>query len=209
MDSLETLERVAERVAPGRRPSFNMTHVFRALEIISSEEMVGRGRLSKLLNLGEGVTRTLVRHFDKEGMVKVSRSGIALSDFGRRVYSDLKSKIVGEVEVPSNPLTVGSFNLAVLVRDAGHLVKSGLEQRDAAIKVGALGATTLVFKGNRLTMPGVTEEVFRNATPIRGLIMAQLKPTENAAIIIGSAEDRRTAELGAKTAALELLKSKG
>jgi len=208
VNSLETLERVAGRVAPGRRPSFNVTHVFRALEIIGSEEAVGRGKLSRLLNLGEGVTRTLVRHLGKAGIVKVSRSGIALSDFGRKVYSDLRSKIVGELEVPSSPLTVGSFNVAVLVRDVGHLVKSGLEQRDAAIKVGALGATTLVFKGNRLTMPGVSEEVFRNARHIRDLIMAELRPKENDAIIIGTAEDRRTAELGAKTAALELLKSK-
>jgi hypothetical protein len=39
------------------------------------------------------------------------------------------------------------------------------------------------------------------------MLISALKPSENDVIIIGSANEKRAAELGAKTAALELLKS--
>lgn len=207
MGLIQTIERITGKMAPGRAPSFTEAHVVKALETIGAGKGVGRIKLSKILGLGEGETRTLVKHLKNEGLVEVSRSGIALSKFGEENFLDLRSKIPGATEVPGSPLTVGPFNLAVLVRDIGHRVKYGVEQRDAAIKVGALGATTLVFSGDRLTVPGMGEDVFRGAKQIRDALVSELKPKENDVIIIGSANNKLKAELGAKTAAFELLKS--
>ena len=204
---IRTIERITGKMAPGRAPSFTEAHAIKALETIGAEKGVGRIKLSKILGLGEGETRTLVKHLKKERLVEVSRSGITLSKFGAEIFLDLKSKIPGSMEIPGSPLTVGPFNLAVLVRSSGHRVKYGVEQRDAAIKVGALGATTLVFSGNRLTVPGVGEAVFRGVRQIQDMLVSELKPKENDAIIIGSANNKLKAELGARTAAFELLKS--
>lgn len=204
---IRTIERITGKMAPGRAPSFTEAHAIKALETIGAGKGVGRIKLSKILGLGEGETRTLVKHLKNGGLVKVSRSGIALSKFGEEMFLNLKSKIPEATEIPGSPLTVGPFNLAVLVRGVGHRVKYGVEQRDAAIKVGALGATTLVFSGNRLTVPGVSEDVFRGVRQIRDMLVSELKPKENDVIIIGSADNKLKAELGAKTAAFELLKS--
>jgi len=204
---IQTIERIMGKMAPGRAPSFTEAHVIKALETIGTEKGVGRIKLSKMLGLGEGETRTLVKHLDKERLVEVSKSGIALSEFGEEMFSDLRSKISEVTEIPGSPLTVGPFNLAVLVRDVGHRVRYGVEQRDAAIKVGALGATTLVFSGDRLTVPGMGEDVFRGVGQIWDMLVSELKPKENDVIIIGSADNKLKAELGAKTAAFELLKS--
>lgn len=201
------MEKVASKIAPGRAPSFIEAHVIKALETISAGEGVGRIKLSGILGLGGGATRTLVRHLRNEGMIKVSKSGIVLSKFGEEVFSDLRSRISEETEIPKSPLTVGSFNVAVLIRNAAGSVKYCVEQRDAAIKVGALGATTLVFNRNKLTMPGVSEDIFQKIQPLHDALISKLKPRENDVIIIGSADEKRTAEFGAKTAALELLKS--
>ena len=207
MGLIQTIEKVIGKMAPGRVPSFREAHVIKALETIGAGKGVGRIKLSKILGLGEGETRTLVKHLKNGRLVEVSRSGIVLSKFGEEIFSDLRSKISGSTEVPGSPLTVGPFNLAVLVRDVGHRVKYGVEQRDAAIKVGALGATTLVFSGDRLIVPGVGEDVFREVKQIRATLVSELKPKENDVIIIGSAKNKLKAELGAKTAAFELLKS--
>jgi len=205
---LSIIERVASKIAPGRTPTFNEAHVIKAIEIISAYEAVGRIRLSKELQLGEGVTRTLVKHLKNEGVIEVSRNGIILLEYGEKLFSDLRSRISEEVEVPPSPLTVGPFNVAVLVRDAANVVKTGLEQRDTAIKAGALGATTLIFSRNRLTMPSVKgEDIFKGISSIHEMLMSKLDPKENDAIIIGSGENKRLAELGAKMAAFELLKS--
>ncbi|KPV63450.1 MAG: hypothetical protein AOA66_0926 [Candidatus Bathyarchaeota archaeon BA2] len=203
---LSTIERVTRKIAPGRAPSFTEAHVIKALKIIGGREAVGRIRLSKELELGEGVTRTLVKHLKNEGIIEVSRSGIVLSEYGEKLFSDLGSRISEGVEVPPSPLTVGPFNIAVLVRDAAGVVKMGLEQRDTAIKAGALGATTLIFSRNRLTMPSMEKiDVFKGISSIHEMLISKLNPKENDVIVIGSGENKRLAELGAKMAAFELL----
>ena len=207
MEALRVIKKVASKIAPGRTPSFIEAHVIKALKAISTGKGVGRTKLSEILGLSEGATRTLVSHLRNEGLIEVSKSGIVLSKFGEKVFSDLRSRMSEEIEIPRSPLTVGSFNVAVLIRNAAGSVKYGVEQRDAAIKVGALGATILVFSHNKLTMPGVSEDIFQKSQSIHDALIAKLKPTENDVIIIGSANEKRTAELGAKTAAFELLKS--
>ncbi|TET63269.1 hypothetical protein E3J49_06925, partial [Candidatus Bathyarchaeota archaeon] len=204
MDLLNLMEKIARKLAPGRSPTFTEVHIIKALETISAEGAVGRIKLSKTLGLGEGATRTLVKHLRNEGIIEISRSGIILSESGRKLLSVLKSKIGGETDVPKSSLTVGSFNVAVLIRDEADVVTHGLEQRDAAIKAGASGATTLVFSHNKLAMPGISEDVSQNIKSIYDMLISKLKPKENDVIIIGSAEDRFTAEFGAKAAVLEL-----
>ncbi len=207
MELLSTIERVTRKIAPGRAPSFTAAHIIKALELICGGDPVGRIRLSKELELGEGVTRTLVKHLKNEKIIKVTKSGIMFSQDGEGLFSDLKSKISERVEVPPNPLTVGPSNVAVLVRDVAHEVKRGLEQRDAAIKAGAFGATTLNFFQKRLRLPSMGEEVFKSIPHIHDLLVSKLNPKENDVIIIGSGEDKTSAEIGALMAAFELLKS--
>lgn len=204
---LSIIERATRKIAPGQAPSFIEAHVIKALETISTGKGVGRIKLSEILGFGAGATRTLVRHLRNEGLIEVSRSGIVLSKFGERVYSDLRSRISDGIEIPKSSLTVGLFNVAILVRNASGLVKYGVEQRDAAIKMGALGATTLIFSRNKLTMPGVSVDIFQKVRPIHDTLISKLKPRENDVVIIGSADEKRAAEFGAKTAAIELLKS--
>jgi len=207
VESLRVIERVANKIAPGRVPSFLKAHVIKVIETIGAGEAIGRVRLSKILSLSEGATRTLVRHLVREGMIEVSRSGMVLSKFGEKVFLDLRSRISEEIEIPKSPMTVARFNVAILIRNAASLVKYGVEQRDAAIKVGASGATTLIFKNDKLTIRGMSEDVFKDIQPIRDTLISELKPKENDVVIIGSAEDKRSAEFGAKTAVFELLKS--
>jgi len=203
---LEAIERVTRQTAPGPAPSFNEAHVVKALEIIGKCGAVGRIRLSKELGLGEGATRTLLKHLKSEGMTRSSRSGISFSEEGKKVFSDLRSKLSEEVEVPSSPLTVGTVNIAILVRDSAQSVGSGMEQRDIAIKSGASGATTLVFSGNKLSMPKCVEDVSESTPMLHDELVTKLNPDQNDVIIVGSGETREQAEMGAKMAAIKLLK---
>jgi len=204
---LEVIERVTRKIAPGPAPSFNEAHVVKALEIIGKCGIVGRIRLSKEVGLGEGTTRTLLKHLKNEGITQSSRSGIFFSETGKKLFSDLRSKVSEGVDVASSPLTVGSFNIAVLVRDSAQAVGSGMEQRDTAIKSGASGATTLVFSGNKLSMPACVNDISESTSSLHDEIVTKLNPNENDVIIVGSGENRETAEIGAKMAAIKLLKN--
>ena len=196
----------ASKIAPGRAPYFMEAHVVKALSIIDNQGPVGRSKLAKALGLGEGSMRTLIRHLDKEGVIEVSREGIVLTSSGASLVSNVESGLSQPIEIPKGSLTVGKFNMAILVRGAADAVRTGLEQRDAAMMVGALGATTLVFSGGRMTMPYVDEDVFRDAPRVRETLISQLKPQESDVIVIGSAPNRLEAEFGAIAAALETLK---
>jgi len=204
---LEVIERVTRKIAPGPAPSFNEAHVVKALEIIGECGSVGRIKLSKELVLGEGATRTLLKHLKSEGMTRSSRSGISFSEQGKMLFSVLQSRLSEGVEVPSSTITIGAFNIAVLVRDSAKAVGSGMEQRDVAIKSGASGATTLVFSGNKLSMPKCVDDVSEDAPVLHDELVTKLKPNQNDVIIVGSGETRQQAEMGAKMAALKLLKN--
>ena len=205
MASLDMIKRVTKKIAPGRIPSFNEVHVIKALETIGTQDGVGRKKLSTELELGEGATRTLIKHLKTEQLVVVSRLGITLTESGEALFSALRSHLSEGVEIPRSPLTMGPHNIAVLVKNVGQAVKYGLEQRDAAIRVGASGATTLIFHQDRMSMPGVAGDIFKDASAVRRILLTRLHPQENDVIIIGSAQTKREAEFGAKMSAFELL----
>jgi predicted transcriptional regulator len=202
----EQIERVTRKIAPGPAPSFNEAHVVTALEIIDTNGSVGRIRLSKELGLGEGTTRTLLKHLKNEGVIQASRRGISLSEKGKQLFSDLRAKLSESMEVPRSRLTVGPCNIAILVRGLAQAVKSGMEQRDVAIKSGASGATTLIFSNNKLSMPAREDDISVSMPSLYKKLVNKFKPEENDVIIVGSGENRELAEMGAKMAALKLLR---
>ena len=203
----DIIERVTRKIAPGPAPAFNEAHVVKALEMIDKYQTVGRIKLSKEMGLGEGTTRTLLKHLKNEGVTQSSRSGISFSEEGKKLFSDLRSQLREGIDVPSSPLTVGAFNIAVLVRNAAQAIGSGMEQRDAAIKSGALGATTLIFSKNKLELPQEEENLCESLPELHNKLVTQLNPKENDVIIVGSGDNRDSAEIGAKMAAIKLLKS--
>jgi len=207
MKALGILERAARKIAPGRAPHFIEPHLVKALKSIDAEGPVGRAKLSRTLGLGEGTIRTLIKHLENERLIETSRPGITLTKQGKKLASNLQLRISEAADFPKSSLTVGSFNMVILVKNAADAIKGGLEQRDAAIKVGAQGATTLIFKRGKLSMPLVREDVFTEAPAVREALISKFKPEENDVVIIGSANDKLTAEFGAIAAALETLKA--
>jgi len=177
----------------------------KAIEVIGDEGPVGRIRLSEVLRLGEGATRTLIKRLKGVGLIKISKLGIELSPSGRKLLDELRSKIVQSATVSKNPLTVGTYNVGILIRDSAHKVRYGVEQRDAAIKIGAKGATVLIFKDGRLSAPALSNNVARDWPKVAKQILEVFHPKENDVIVIGGAETKGEAEDGARAAALILL----
>jgi len=201
----EVLEKLSGGRAPGPLPTFNVLHAVKTLEILAREGIVGRFKLSQELDIGEGSVRTLLKRMKEAGLVQFSRSGCALTSKGRDLWNEINSKIATKAEINKTEVTVGSHNVAILVRGAGNRVTSGIEQRDAAIKAGALGATTLVVRGGRLVIPMISEDVSKDFPEAYRQVMETLRPQEGDAIVIGSADEPRKAEYGALAAAWTLL----
>jgi len=202
---IHLLEKVTERYAPSRLLSFDLSHVFKTMQLLEDKKRISRSLLMRELGLGEGSVKTLVKHMKMSRLIENSNAGMWFTDKGKTVYSKLRSAIPREMDISKCSIALGKFNHAVLVKDLAHSIKSGIEQRDAAIKSGAVGATTVIFKNERLLMPNTREDVLRSEPKIHSLIMRQFEPEENDVIIIGSSEDKKTAEMAAKSAALHTI----
>jgi hypothetical protein len=200
---IRALGRIASRYAPSRVLSFDAVHAFKALQLMENKGHVSRALLCKELSLGEGVIKTLVKHLRMQGLIESTKSGTRMTQKGKAISLQLFSSIPVETSIPKCPVALGEFNYVVLLKQFGFAIKSGIEQRDAAIKMGALGATTLLFKDDKFVIPGTNYDSLRKESHIAGLLTEKLNPESGDVIIIGSAiEDERTAELAAKNAAL-------
>jgi hypothetical protein len=200
---IKALEKVASRYAPSRTLSFNVVHVFTALQMIKNGGRTSRNALCSGLVLGEGTVKTLVKHMKMHGLVQTSNGGTKMTSKGEGICGGLMSAMPSEMSLPRCSVALGRFNYAVLVREFGFAVRSGIEQRDAAIKMGATGATTLLFRDGKLVMPASSQDSLKKEPKVRRMIIEKLRPEEGDVVIIGSADsNEKTAELAAKNAAL-------
>jgi hypothetical protein len=201
---IRSLQKICNNYAPSRVISFNMVHVFKALQLVKSRGHISRDLLSKELGLGEGSIRTLMRHLQMNNMIKATNAGTTMTQKGEALLLELLSSIPTEINLPKCSIALGKFNYVVLLKQHSHTIKSGVEQRDAAIKIGAKGATTLLFKQNKFVMPSNTNyDSLQKEPKISELLIRTLNPEEGDAIIIGSDDmHEKRSEFAAKSAAL-------
>ena len=183
--------------------SFDMVHVFKTLQLIEMYGHVSREMLCDELELGEGATRTLMKHLKMQNLIESTNAGTKMSKKGNALFSEFLSSIPYELSLSKCSITLGKHNYAVLVKQMGSTVKSGIEQRDAAIKMGASGATTLLFKDNRFLIPQTSYDALQNEFQLSKQLIEILHPEDGDVIIIGTDDhSEKNAELAAKGAAL-------
>jgi predicted transcriptional regulator len=200
---MRTLQTISSRYAPSRILSFDMAHIFKALQIIEERGHASRTLLCQELNLGEGAVRTLIKHLKMKELIETSNAGTKMSEEGKRFFAEILSCLPKGCSLPKCSIALGKYNYVVLLKQLSFAIKSGIEQRDSAIKMGALGATTMLFKEGKFVMPDSNYESVKKEPAIHELLMKKLEPIEGDVIIIGSDDiNRQTAELAAKNAAL-------
>jgi predicted transcriptional regulator len=200
-DALNTL---AERV-PGPSPSFNVLDLIRTLRLLDGCESIGRGKISGTLNLGEGTTRTILKRLTKAGLITTSKRGCSLTQKGKKFWSSIERIMPKIVEIGNNELTLAPKSVAILVKGCADKVKSGIEQRDAAVSFGAKGAVTLICRNNKLIIPGVSVDLEKDYPIAFRDIMHLINPEDGDVIIVSSADSLKEAEYGALAAAWSII----
>jgi predicted transcriptional regulator len=175
-----------------------MYHIWKAYQVIDAQGPVGRKALADILQIGEGSTRTILDKMIREGSVENTRRGAMLTDRGRKRL-ETSGIVTDTIELEG--ITLGKYNCAVMVRGIADRIKLGCEQRDEAVRAGAIGATTLVVRDNKIVFPGDSSFPDQESVaPLRKVFDLQ----DGDVIIIGSAFAYDTAEKGAVSAALAL-----
>jgi predicted transcriptional regulator len=199
----QTLEDLTRERVAGPPPSFTLFHLLAALELIAHKP-IGRNKLAETMQIGEGSIRTIISRLKDAGLIKTEKAGCLLTEKGMRVWKEY-STVFKKSEMEKNELAPAEHNFAVLIRNHGERARSGMEQRDAAIMMGAKSVTTMVLRNKRLTIPSVSSDVVNDFPDAAKQTIALLDPQENDAVVICGASDRKKAEYGALAAAWTLL----
>ncbi|MBN2517581.1 MAG: DUF4443 domain-containing protein [Candidatus Altiarchaeota archaeon] len=188
----------------GAPPKFMEAHVNWVFWKIASKEPMGRKEIVKETGLGEGSIRTILEKLDEYGLVKSAKIGRTLSDDGKKVRDSLR-KIVEVRRIDQLKMSKGSKNVAVLVKGSSNKIKTGMEQRDAAIRIGRGGVTTLLYKKGKLIMPGFGDDMVldKKYPEDSKAILDAIEPQDGDVIVIGSEDSNQKAEeaawIGAST----------
>lgn len=222
----EELEEVFE--SSTIKPTFEVVHIILALFLFGKNpDGIGRYRLRKNLLIGSGTARSLVKKLkEKVNFITVVeeniRKGHILTEKGLNYLKKIKKTIpLLEKAEPKvlKDVIIKNENIHAyfsLVKDAAGNVESGIEQRDAAIKVDASGATCLIYNGKDLQYPSTsappqnTDELKLNDT-IKNYFETKVSNyntelEKDDVLIIGLGETPEKARLAALNSALTLIK---
>ena len=202
----ELLNSLVKRKTPGPSSTFTTLHLIKALELIA-EAPVGRGKLAKILGIGEGAARTIIKRLKDANLIEISKEGCSLTPLGKNFWKKFKEKIPKKVFLEKNEFSLAEYTVAILVKGRSDAVKTGMEQRDAAIVAGAEGATTIIIKNGKMILPRISRNVAKDYPIAYKQIVERLKPKEGDVVIVGTAKTMEKAEYGAMAAALTLLEN--
>ena len=195
----------------GPRAAYGEVEVLKAIFGIGySKTNLGRSRLGQLTGLGQGEIRTLISRLKTSDLIIVDARGCKLTEKGKKVFSALSKALPFSSHVEVRPLGLGRSAWAILVRTSEKKIRSGIEQRDASIRVGANGALTVIYSQGRFMIPGVQNksdadcEALGPSEPWK-TIRNVGRPKNDDVVIVSWADTEMLAEAGAFAAALTLL----
>lgn len=180
---------------------FSDANIYWALHLLSDGRRIGRKKLAEMVGVGEGSMRRIIDTLRDWNFVSVKQTGITITKTGQTFLNQIPVRVVN-VELSES--TVGEYSQSILVLGVSDKVYNGMQQRDAGIKVGATGCTTVVIRDGALMIPPDWNIDERNPG-LAYKIRKDTGITQNDIIIVGSADSKTLAVEAAINAAFELI----
>lgn len=179
---------------------FSDSNVYWALYLLSNGKRMGRKKLADSIGVGEGSMRRIIDTLREWEMITIKQTGITITKSGTGFLNELPLKVV---DIDLGDSVVGKHQQGVVVSGVANKIGNGMQQRDAGIRAGAEGCTTIVIRDGVLMIPpdwNIDKENPALASKIRN----ETGMTENDVIIVGSSDNEHAAVNAALTAAFEL-----
>ena len=188
--------------APQYGPMFRFTDasVYWALYVLSDGKRMGRKRLSEEIGVGEGSMRRIIETLRERDMISIKQTGITITKTGLNYLKELPIEVV---DINLGDAVVGEFSRSIIVYGVSNKIQNGMQQRDAGIKAGASGCTTVVMRNGELFIPP-DWNLDKERPEIARKIREETDMSEKDVLIVGSGDDSNAATAAALTAAFEL-----
>ncbi len=175
---------------------------------VQREGHLGRYRLASIVGLTDGVTRGFLTRLARKDCIRTSKFvGCSLTIRGQKRLRELmgKLKILEIRDIDAGNLSIELKNVAAHIQGGASSIRSGIEQRDAAIKAGASGAITVIFHENRFLLPPDSFDLSRKNAYLTEQFRHEFRLSEGDVLVIVSAGDEWRAVEGVLSAARTLL----
>ena len=188
---------------PAFGPMFRFTdaNVYYALYVLSDGKRIGRKKLAEEAGVGEGSMRRILDKFREWNFVQIKQTGISITKAGLVFLDQIPVRLI---DVDLQGSVVGDFTQGVIVYGASSKIVNGMQQRDAGIKAGAEGCTTIVIRDGKLMIPpdwNIDEQTPELAYKIR----KDTGITADDVIIVGGGSSKIAAVEAVLNAAFELV----
>jgi hypothetical protein len=180
---------------------FSDASIYWALHILSDGKRLGRVKLADLVGIGEGSMRRIVDTLKEWNFITVKQTGITITKAGLSFLGQIPVRMV---DVNIGESTVGDHFQGVVVLGVSDKIHNGMQQRDAGIKVGASGCTTVVIRDGVLMIPPDWNIDERNPE-LAYKIRKETGMTQEDVLIVGSGSTKTLAVEAAINAAFELI----
>ncbi|MCD6510886.1 MAG: DUF4443 domain-containing protein [Thermoprotei archaeon] len=145
------------------------------LILLHEEGPIGRYRICRELLLPEGIVRGLLSRLTRSGLVLSIRAGSLLSPKGEKILNSLLSylgllsiKDLRDLsKISKARVNVVAHMRGVPTRDLGLC----LEERDVAVRFGAKGAIFIMYRNERLEIPGVCDDLESYAPEVNSILI--------------------------------------
>lgn len=186
----------------GTRPKYTDSDILWALMILDRKGSMSRKNLSALLGVGEGTSRGILTILERCGFCERFQTGTSLTPDGRRLLERLGT-VPSDVRVDDECVS-GPYQRAIIVKGVSSLVVKGVEQRNAGIRAGGTGCTTVVYRDDTVFIPP-DWNVDRMNPQMALEIRAAEGMSHDDALVVGSGDDELSAMRAAANAALDLV----
>ncbi len=186
----------------GPLPSFSISHIIKTLLLLENTT-IGRQALSKMLNIGEGATRTIIKKLHDKGIIAIDPiGGCYLTDYGKLITKKLREYIISEKEADLKEF--GIFLPAWAIHIRSPHIPNITKIRDIGIRYGAEGVLIFHFKDSKISLPMITDDISKDY-PNTTKFIKSFSLNENDLVIIGFAKDIITAEMATITIAIHII----
>lgn len=188
----------------GAAPSFSEVHLVRTL-LVLGEGKAGRKSLVRVLGVGEGSVRTIIKKLMRDGLIKSKPRGHELSAKGRNIVNHYLNMFttpqLAELDVaPSKKCCM------VVLHKALDRVTTGLKEREIAVRAGADGAVLLKLTGSGITFP--CEDISLDGYPETKRFLDGKNLVEDDVVVIGFSDSAEKAVDGALSIALDMAQTR-
>lgn len=181
---------------------FSDANIYWALYLLSDGKRMGRKRLAELIGIGEGSMRRIIDTLKDWEFIEVKQTGISITKLGMTFLNEIPIRVVSVPPLGSS--IIGDCYQGIIVMGVSNKIDNGMQQRDAGIKAGATGCTTIIIRDGNLMIP--PDWVLDEQEPdVAYKIRKDTGITQSDVLIIGTGNSQNLAVEAALNAAFDLI----